>query len=98
MHIVRVVNASATMGAADVYIVPAGSSIAGVQPVKAGLSFDQNTGYQLTMAGNYEVFMTTPNTSNALLSTGSISLTADQNQTVVALDGTAGVIHVYTAD
>jgi len=88
---VRVVNASATMGAADVYIVPAGSGIGGASPVKAGLTFDQNTGYQLTIAGNYQVFMTTPGTNNALLDTGSLSLNAAQNQTVVALDGVGGV-------
>jgi hypothetical protein len=87
---VRVVNASATMGAADVYIVPAGSGIGGVQPVKAGLGFDQDTGYQLTVAGTYQVFMTTPGTPHALLSTGPISLTSAQNQTVVALDGVSG--------
>jgi hypothetical protein len=88
---VRVVNASAAMGAADVYIVPAGSGIGGVQPAAAGLGFDQDTGYQLTVAGTYQVFMTTPGTSQALLSTGPIGLTSSQNQTLVALDGTSGV-------
>jgi Domain of unknown function (DUF4397) len=88
---VRVVNASAAMGAADVYIVPAGSGIGGVPPATAGLAFDQDTGYQLTVAGNYEVFMTTPGTSQARLSTGPISLTSAQNQTLVALDGPSGV-------
>ena len=87
---VRVVNASATMGTADVYIVPAGSSIVGVTPVTAGLAFDQSTGYQLTAAGSYEVFMTTPGTTRAFLSSGPISLTASQNQTIVALDGASG--------
>jgi hypothetical protein len=87
---VRVINASGTMDAADVYLVPAGSSISGVQPVTAGLGFDKDTGYQLLPAGNYQVFMTSPGTTNALLSTGSISLTSAQNQTVVALDGTSG--------
>ena len=89
---VRVVNASGSMGAADVYIVSAGSSIVGVQPVTGStpLAFAKNTGYQLIAAGNYEVFMTAPGTTNALLSTGSISLTSAQNQTVVALDGTSG--------
>jgi len=87
---VRVVNASATMGAADVYIIPAGNSIVGVQPVKAGLAFDADTGYEVTAGGNYEVFMTAPNTTQAFLSTGPISLTAAQNQTVVALDGNSG--------
>ena len=87
---IRVVNASATMGAADVYLTPAGSSIVGVTPVTAGMTFDQSSGYQVILAGNYQVFMTTPGTTKALLSTGPISLTASQNQTVVALDGVAG--------
>jgi hypothetical protein len=87
---VRVVNASAAMGAADVYIVQAGASIVGVQPVTAALAFDKDTGYELTVAGNYEVFMTVPGNTNALLHTGSISLTSGQNQTIVALDGASG--------
>ncbi len=89
---VRVVNASRTMGAADVYLVAAGSSIVGVQPVTGStpLAFSKDTGYQLIAEGNYEVFMTAPGTTNAFLSTGSISLTASQNQTIVALDGASG--------
>jgi hypothetical protein len=87
---VRVVNASATMGAADAYLVPAGSSIVGVKPVAAGMTFDQSTGYQVIVAGNYQVFMTSPGTATALLSTGPLSLTLSQNQTVVALDGVPG--------
>jgi hypothetical protein len=88
---VRVFNASGTMGAADVYVVPAGNGIGGaVKPVTAGLAFDNSTGYQVTVGGNYEVFMTAPGTTNAFLSTGPLSLTAAQNQTVVALDGSSG--------
>ena len=87
---VRVVNASPAMGSADVYIVQAGSGIGGVQPVAAALAFDKDTGYKLTAAGNYQVFMTTPGTTSALLNTGSISLTSGQNQTIVALDGVSG--------
>jgi hypothetical protein len=87
---VRLVNASATMGAADAYLVPAGTSIVGVKPVAAGMTFDQITGYQVIADGNYQIFMTTPGTATALLSTGPLSLTAAQNQTVVALDGVSG--------
>ncbi len=87
---VRVVNASSTMGSVDVYLVAAGSGIGGVSPVTAGLGFDKDTGYQVIVAGNYQVFMTTPGTPNALLSTGPISITAAQNQTLVALDGSSG--------
>lgn len=87
---VRVVNASATMGPADVYIVPAGTGVGGVSPIKAGLAFNQNTGYRVLVAGDYQVFMMTPNTVNALLNTGSISLPAAQNQTLIVLDGNSG--------
>jgi hypothetical protein len=87
---VRVVNASSNAGTADVYIVPAGNSIAGIPPTVANLVFNTSTGYQLVPVGAYEVIMTTPGTKNALLDTGSINLAASANQTVVALDGTSG--------
>jgi hypothetical protein len=87
---VRVLNASSAMGPADVYVVPAGSSIAGVQPTSAALAFDKDTGYKLIADGSYQVFLTAPGTTNAYVSTGPINLTSGQNQTVVALDGVAG--------
>jgi hypothetical protein len=87
---VRVVNASSNAGTADVYIVPAGNSIAGIPPTVANLVFDTGIGYQLVPTGAYEVIMTTPGTKNAFLDTGSINLAASANQTVVALDGPSG--------
>ncbi len=88
---VRVINVSLGITAADVFIIPAGTGIAGVKPIAPNVGFDGNTGYQLTAIGNYEVIFTTPgNPSNALLDTGSLGLTQGQNQTVLALDGTSG--------
>lgn len=87
---VRALNASSTMGPADIYIVPPGSSLAGVTPVSSALAFTKDSGYQLVVAGAYEVFFTSPGTTNVLLSTGPLSLTANQNQTIVALDGASG--------
>lgn len=87
---VRVVNASSTAGTADVYIVPAGSSIAGIPPTVANLAFNTDTGYKPVPIGSYEVIMTTSQTKNAVLDTGSINLAASGNQTVVALDVPAG--------
>jgi hypothetical protein len=87
---VRLVDASATMGAADAYLVPAATSIVGVKPVAAGMTFDQSTGYQVIVDGNYQIFMTTPGTATAVLSTGPLSLAAAQNQTVVVLDNIGG--------
>ncbi|HEY8671149.1 MAG TPA: DUF4397 domain-containing protein [Terriglobales bacterium] len=87
---VRVFNASSTIGPSDVYIVPAGTSLTGVKAVASNLSFDQATGYQVVGAGNYEVFLTTPQSTSVNLSTGSLNLTANVNQTVVVLDNSAG--------
>lgn len=87
---VRVVNASPTMGPADVYIVNAGSSIAGTLPVASKLAFNQATPYTSEAIGNYEVFMTKPGTTNVFLNTGPLALTQSQFQTVVAIDATGG--------
>jgi hypothetical protein len=86
---VRVVNASPSMGAADVYIT-AGGSFAGSTPVGTNLAFGQSTAYQVEAIGNYNVFMTAPGTSSVLLNTGLLALTQSQLQTVVALDAVGG--------
>ena len=89
---VRVLNASNHMGAADVYILPAGSSIIGASPVPKGpFGFNQDTGYQLVSTGGYQVVMAVPGTTNAVLSTGTIAASGSSlNQTVVVLDNVAG--------
>jgi hypothetical protein len=87
---VRVVNASVSMGPADVYIVAAGSGVNGATPAATNLALNQDGGYSLTPAGSYEVFMTSPGTKSILLDTGPINLTSLQNWTLVALDGASG--------
>jgi hypothetical protein len=89
---VRVVNASNRMGPADVYILPAGSSIVGATPVPNGpFGFNQNTGYQLVATGGYQIVMAVPGTTSAVLSTGTVNPTlSSQNQTVIVLDNLAG--------
>lgn len=84
---VRVVNAASAIATADVYVVPAGTSIAGISPTIANLAFNADTGYQLVPIGSYEVLLTAPGTKNAFLDTGALNLTSSQNQTVIALNG-----------
>lgn len=86
---VRIVNASPTMGPADVYIT-SGGGFSGSTPVAKNLAFGQSTGYQVEAIGNYNVFLTAPGTSNVLLNTGVLALTQSQLQTVVALDAVGG--------
>jgi hypothetical protein len=87
---VRVVDAAINMGSADVYIVAAGSSIAGVSPVATSLGVNSDTGYKLVPIGAYDVFMTVPGTKDVFLDTGAINMTSNVNQTVVVLDGVSG--------
>lgn len=87
---VRLVNASLTMGAGDVYLLPAGTSLTGAKPVATNVGFDGNPGYQAVVAGDFEMIMTSPGTLNVLLDTGPVNLTAGQNWTVVVLDGNSG--------
>jgi Domain of unknown function (DUF4397) len=87
---VRVVNASQAMGAADVYIVNSGASLAGATPVSPGLAFDKATDYTLATIGNYQVFLTQPGTTNVFLNTGPLALIQSQFQTVVAVDAVGG--------
>lgn len=94
---VRVVNAATAIAAADVYIVPAGTSIAALSPTSANLAFNANTGYQLLPSGAYQVLLTAPGTKNSFLDTGALSTstTSTQNQTVIVLDG-AGTGFTFT--
>jgi hypothetical protein len=87
---VRVVNASQTMGPADVYIVNAGASLAGATPTSSGLAFDKATDYTLATIGNYQVSMTRPGSTNVFLDTGPLDLSQSQFKTVVALDAVGG--------
>jgi Domain of unknown function (DUF4397) len=87
---VRVVNASQAMGAADVYIVNVGASLAGATPVSAGLAFNKASDYALQSIGDFQVFMTQPGTRNVYLNTGPLDLTQSQFKTVVAVDALGG--------
>ena len=86
---VRVVNASQAVGAPDVYVVAAGTSITGISPTVSALAFNSSAGYDQVPIGTYEVLITKAKTTNILLDTGPISLSSG-NQTVVALDDTSG--------
>jgi hypothetical protein len=87
---VRVVNASQTMGPADVYIVNSGTSLAGATPVSSALAFNKATDYALATIGNYQVFMTQPGTTNVFLNTGPLALIQSAFQTVIAVDALGG--------
>lgn len=87
---IRVVNASSTLGTADVYIVAPGTSIGGVNPTVSGLAFGTATAYQTLTAGSYEVFFAPAGQKFVSIDSGSQSFTSGQIRTIVGLDGQNG--------
>jgi Domain of unknown function (DUF4397) len=87
---IRVVNASATLGTADIYILAPGTSISGVNPTVSSLAFGSATGYQPLTAGSYEVFFAPAGQKFVSIDSGSQSFTTGQIRTIVGLDGQNG--------
>jgi len=86
---IRVINASTTLGPADVYVVTSGSGL-GSTATFSNVGVPTATGYTTLAAGSYIVYFTTPGTTNVLLSTGTLTLSSGQVRTVVAIDGQTG--------
>ena len=87
---IRVINASATLGAADVYIVPSGTGITPGSPTVASLAYQSASGYQLLAAGSYEVIFTQPGQAFAVIDSNPLSFSAGQIRSIVGLDGQNG--------
>jgi hypothetical protein len=88
---IRVVNASPSLGAADVYIVTAGTSINSVSPTISNLGFPGASGYQtLSSSTNYEIIVAPVNTKFTIIDSGPLGLTSGQVRTVVGLNSQGG--------
>ncbi len=86
----RIVNAAPSLGSVDVYIVAPGADLVASTPVVRSLAFDAATSYQTMTAGAYEVVLTVPGSTFALVDTGSVTYSSGQNRTIVTLNGTSG--------
>jgi len=92
---IRMVNAAPSMGAADVYVVPTGTSIVGVNALVSGLTFQTASAYQsLTItagtSANFDVYFTEPGTKLAELATSGISITSGATLTFVSMNNVGG--------
>ena len=87
---IRVINASPTLGTADVYIVASGTSIAGLSPTFSNLAYQAASGYQTLAAGSYQVVFTPPGQQFAEITTSAQSFASGQIRSVVALDAQNG--------
>jgi len=68
----------------DIYLMPAGSTPSGA-PLVTLSAFNNATSYQALTPGAYEVFFTRSGTTQVLFDSGTISLAANQNRTMIVL-------------
>lgn len=87
---IRVLNASANLPSADVYILLSGTDINSVTPTYSSLNLQSNPSYTNLTPGTYQVIFTLPGQKFAVTSTSSLAFTAGQVRTVVGLDGFGG--------
>ena len=87
---VRLIQASPTAAAVDVYLVAPGTDITTVSPTVTNLAFGAVTPYQSLAAGSYEVFVTPTGTKTIEFDSGAFTLTAGQIRTGVTLDDPGG--------
>jgi hypothetical protein len=87
---IRVINASPSLGSADVYVVASGTSISGLNPTFSNLAYQSSSGYQSLAAGSYQVIFTPVGQQFAELTTNTQSFSTGQIRTVVALDNQGG--------
>jgi hypothetical protein len=87
---IRAINASSTLGTADVYVVTSGTDITTVNPTASNVAFPSATSYQAVAAGSYEVIFTQPGQKVPVISSSPTSFSAGQVRSVVGLDGQSG--------
>jgi hypothetical protein len=68
----------------DIYLMPAGSTPSGT-PLVTLSAFNNATSYQALTPGAYEVFFTRSGTTQVLFDSGTITLAANQNRTMIVL-------------
>lgn len=102
----RFLDEAISPGPLDVYLVPAGSTLAKVNPIRTGLAFGDNTGYLNVPIGTYTLYLVTNGTVIAtttvpLYTGGATTYAAGSAHTVVVLDQqivTNPAIQVVVAD
>lgn len=87
---IRVINASTSLGTADVYVVASGVDISTVNPTFSALAYQSASSYSTVAAGSYQIEFAQAGSKNVLINSNAISFSAGQIRTVVALDNPSG--------
>ena len=83
----RLINASPSLGTADVYVVAPGTPLDTVSPTVSGLTFRSASSYVPLSAGNYEVDFTPTGQTIVLIQSSTLSFSVGEVRTVVGLNG-----------
>jgi hypothetical protein len=86
----RIVQASPSLGAADVYVVSPGTSLSSTAASVTDLSFESASTYLPLAAGTYEIYFTPTGQKTASIDSGAISFSSGEVRTVVGLNGSNG--------
>jgi hypothetical protein len=86
----RLVQASPSLGAADVYVVSPGTSLSSTSASVTDLSFESASTYLPLSAGTYEIYFTPTGQKTASIDSGAISFSSGEVRTVVGLNGSNG--------
>ncbi len=85
----RLVHSSPAGGPVDIYVEAPGAGVTGSPPL-ANVPFKPASSYLAVPAGSYEFYFTPTGTKTVALDSGSLSLSAGQIRTAVALDAPGG--------
>jgi trimeric autotransporter adhesin len=83
----RLINASPSLGTADVYVVAPGTALDTVSPTISALTFRSASSYVPLAAGNYEIDFTPTGQTVVLINSGTLTFSTGQVRTVVGLNG-----------
>lgn len=87
---IRAINASTSLGTADVYVVAPGIDISTVNPTFSALAYQSASSYATLPAGSYQVEFAQAGSKNILINSNALSFSAGQIRTTVALDNPSG--------
>lgn len=86
----RVVHGAPSAPAVDVYVTAPGADLNAATPTLASVPFRAASDYLEVPAGNYQVRVTVAGTKTVAIDTGTLTLSAGQVRTAIALDAPGG--------
>jgi hypothetical protein len=87
---IRGINASTSLGTADVYVVAPGIDISTVNPTFSALAYQSASSYTTVAGGSYQIEFAQAGSKNVLINSNAISFSAGQIRTILALDNPSG--------